>query len=87
MAIIIIVHPTAATAGATIIDDDAFRNFGKSSVAVILIQAIVAAIVGDKQIQIAVVVIVTPTAGPRVVSVGYDISAGDFDKSAVAIAR
>src|SRR5881397_3794197 len=60
---IVVITPRAAIRSATVVDDASGGNFRQRSVAVIAIEKIILALlVRDKEIQIAIVVVIAPGA-------------------------
>src|SRR5262249_20766788 len=76
--IIIEVGPGATPRIAHLLPDPTVRDQGECSVALIVVQKTFLAEVGDKQIQITIVIVITPGATGRISDIGDDRVAGDF---------
>src|SRR5205814_5114855 len=84
--VVVIISPGATDRVSAFGSNAARQNFGKGAVAVVLIQEVIGAlfIVGDEQIQVAIVVVVSPGAASRQAHIGDDIAAGDFGEGGLS---
>ena len=84
--VIVVITPRCTNSRAGIIHPGTLRHSGKRMVAVVAIEEVLRgrAEVGDKQIQVAIIVVIGPHAAHGVTTAPHDRSSGDFRKSAIA---
>ena len=83
--IIIVVAPGGAKRISNIGCDAACCHFGEGAVAVIMVEKVFLAIIGNKQIEKAIIIVITPRAAFGIAYVSCDCACGDSGESAVTI--